>query len=121
MTEVMNSKATTADIRLPRHSTIPAGIIAISIAIAAATNAVTMSVSHFPPFPPFLLHQLVHHHDVALGIDAEHEGIGREAGPADQQRPAGNTLGRVVPEAGRRSRNALGGCSPWTSRRHRAR
>ena len=116
MTEVMNSKATTAAIRLPRHSTIPAGMIAISIAIAAATNAITMS------FPlPGLATSWCTTMTSRSGSMPSTKVLGARLVPPTSSVRRVTPSGVSSPKRAGRSRNALGGCSPWTSRRHRAR
>jgi hypothetical protein len=51
--------------------------------------------------PPYSRDQPVQDHRVRLGVDAQREFVRRKAAPADQQRPAGDSLGRVVAVAHR--------------------
>jgi hypothetical protein len=66
----------------------------ISIAIAAAVKARTMSVAP-------LGHQLVQDRRFGTGVDAERERVRREAPSPDQQDPAGDAGRRVVAEPDR--------------------
>ena len=86
-TAVMNSKATTvaAMVAAARGRSRP-GSSAISIAIAAAANPSTMI--SLPPCPVTSRCRTMR---FCAGVDAQRELVRRQAAPADQQNPAGDS------------------------------
>ena len=82
---------------------------AISMAIAATTNPTSQ-------FLPFVEYQLVDDHDAAIGIDPEHELVGRERLLADQHCPAQLALWRVRTESDRLGQEAAAGLGPRSRR-----
>src|SRR6266480_247202 len=77
---------------------------AISIAIAATTNPITMSrlLSRVPG------HEPVYDHHVSVLVDAERERVRRHARPAYQKGPAGDALRGVVAETCRKLEEGAG-------------